>query len=391
MSITPPPTAPSLLKSSSYAVFCFTMIPLMLWSSVAITKLALSLNVHPSIAWIPAVATDGAMLIATAWAVNDRLDKAIRLWAGWVAVAGIVGSVLVAGAEHYVVAIGVTPPPEMAIVIGGIPSLMGALLVHVLVMIRAQQRRLQEDLDETHADLTTAQGLRQAARREVDEATRIRQEGYQKERSDLAAHRKQLCDDEVADTRRRVEAVQQAEVEAATRSQRGLRQELQQAAALQQELDEARAAAEATKTATERDLAEAEANRERAAQLLSDAETDREVADEERREAERLRSKARRRRESATTPASSQPVSQPPVRRDATVSQPSSQPVSRSDRVKWAVGELRSGRDLRPCDVDKEFGPPRNGVAVLKSARERFEAEVDGEWRAISTGAGGGQ
>lgn len=380
-----------LLSPLGLVAFGLALLSVMVWSSVSIIALTHDMNVTLWLAWIPAVATDGAMLVATGWCVNHRLDQTIRRYAAGIAGTGIVGSVAVAAVEHYVTAAQITPRPELGALIGGIPSLMAALLVHVFAMIRAQQRREQAELESAHADLSTAKGVLAEAKKYVDEADRLRQEAHAKGLKEDAANRRTRHEAAVKDVERLQQELLQAETESATRSQHGLQQERNKVAALQAELDEALAAAEATRETTRALLVEVEADRERAGHLRSEAETDLAAADDARREAERLRSQLRRRNNTTTEPTAQRPVSQPVLQHDAT----SSQPASRETRREWALEKLREGVDVTGAAIDEQFGPPRigstsrTGAAILREAHRLRDAELNGELRVITSGAGG--
>lgn len=363
MSTIDKPRATPLLNPWAWAGVCFTLIPLMLWSSVSITVLTHAMGVNWDIAWIPAAATDGAMMVATGWAVNHLLDKTIRNWSACVAVTGIVGSVIVAAIEHYVTAAHIQPPAELAALIGGIPSLMGALIVHVIAMIRNQQKRDQEDLESAVTDWSKARSVRAAIKGELAETDRERREGFaeqlQKKREDA--------------TRLHQEGVK-VDTEAATRAQQGLQQERDKVTKLRGILAEEQFAADAEAEVVAETRQQVEADRDAAAQALDEARTNRAEAAEEDKEAERLRNRARRKRQRLEEETVSQPVSRPSSQGDATVSQLSSQAASRQQRVEWALSQLRAGRDLRPRDIDAEFSDgPRTGAAVLAKAKELFE------------------
>lgn len=372
--------ATPLLTPTAWCGVCFTLVPLMLWSSVSITVLTHSMGVPWAIAWIPAAATDGAMLVTTAWAVNHDLDRRVRRCSAWVAVTGIAGSVIVAGIEHYVTAAGITPPPELAALIGGIPSLMGALVVHVIAMIHAQQRREQAELESELENLTSARGVRAAVENEIAATERAREQAHKKQLDRDSANRRERHDAQVAEVERLQHQLRQAEVEAATRSQQALRQECDKVAVLRSQLATEQAEFEAEQLAADQARSHAEADRDAAAQALDEARADVAEAEAARREAERVRSRLRRRSDATVSQTSSQPVSQP----EAT----SSQTASRAERIGWAVEKLRAGVELRPRDIDNEFGDPRNGSAVLAAAKARFDGEVDGELRAITSGTG---
>lgn len=319
------PAPVPLLNVRTWVGVWVTLVPLLVWSSVSITKLTHAAGVAWMIAWIPAMATDGAMIAATQVAVNHLLEPAIRRWAGSIAVVGITGSILAAGAEHYLTARQVAPPAELAAVIGAIPSLMGALLVHVIVLIGTQRRRERTELDQAHAGLSAAAVVRAATERELAEASQFQQ----------AAHA------EAARVQQAVHAEQEA---AATRSRQAVQHELQQAAELREELSRTR----------------------------GEIETETEALDQARREHERRRSQARRARRDPTTPRP-EPATERPDTTDPG-------PVSRTQRRAWVRQEITAGRRPTGADVDRRFGPPRTGAAIL----HEVDAEIDGELRAVA-------
>lgn len=297
----------ALLSVRTWVGVWVTLAPLMLWSSVSITRLTYNAGVWAGICWIPALATDGAMVVATGLAVNHLLDPVIRRWAGVIAGVGIVGSIATAGAEHYLSARHITPPAELAAVIGGIPSLMGALLVHVLMMIGAQQRREQAELGTATEELACARTVRAATDREITETSQAHQRA------------------------------RQAELDAATRSRQAVHQELRQAEELGAALSQQRRANEA----------EAQA------------------AEQARREAERLRSQQRRAQHQQNGP---RPVSQH--------QQSGSRPVSREQRRAWVRQQIAAGDRPTGAQVDRRFGPPRTGAAIVREVDDELDAEL---------------
>lgn len=401
-------------------------VSLSIWGGSSVIVFALALHAPKYLAWIPAVALGGVMLSATMFAILPGMDREIRRYAGYLACAAIGGEVIVAGAQHYFEAkapIGqaveaIHVDPLWGFIVGGLPSLMGGALVHLTAMYFAMLRRKEEeagaakeqkeqerqreldadaaqrrrdaaDLAEVNRDLTTIRGARAALRDEQAALNKERREARQKELDDAAAHRQKLHDEAVADVERLQQELVAVEVEAATRAQQGLRQECNKVAELQVELNEALRVAEETKAATADALAEAEEHRAAAAQKLDEARADHEDAKEEDREAERLRSKAKRTRQRLEEATSSQPSSQSVSQRHATSSQAPSQTATRDVRREWARQQIESGdwarehdRDLAGADIDKKFGPPRTGAAILREVQASFE----GELRVIASG-----
>lgn len=330
-------------------------VPLVIWGGASVFVFAVSTNVPPGIAWVPSVALGGVMLASTVLSMQPGVDQAIRMYAGGLAAVAILGEVIVAGGQHYVAAKAppgqavefMNPDPAWGFLIGGLPSLMGGALVHLTAMyfkqLRKEKERLEElkrrekeELDAAKADLSTAAGVRAAAAAEYAEADRLRR------------------------------AQRDEDVKAATAVRQAVQQERDEAARLKAEV----------------------------VRLREDIERENEALEQARKEQERLRSRERRRRDKATA---QRPLSQPVARDTATVSQtvsqPVSQPASRAERREWARKQIESGewvsvhgRELTGADIDKHFGPPRTGAAILREVR----AEFDGELRAIASGKAGG-
>lgn len=156
-----------LLDRPTWLGLALTVGPLLLWGGVSVARLTHACAVTWWIAWIPAVATSGVMIAATKLAMTPTLDQRIRTYAGWLSAAGILADILAAGAQHWLEAQHRAPAPELAAVMGGLPSLMGGLLVHIVAMVVAQSRREREaaqaaavELDE----LSRATALRSAER-----------------------------------------------------------------------------------------------------------------------------------------------------------------------------------------------------------------------------------
>lgn len=317
-------------------------VSLAIWGGASVIVFALALHTWVAICWIPAVALGGVMLASTMFSLLPGMDRAIRMYAGVLALVAIVGEMVVAGAMHYFEA--KAPPgapaatihvgPQWGFVIGGLPSLTGGALIHLTAMYFAQKRREGLERDQEIANLDTARGIRAAN------------------------------DAEDIESAQRRAMVRQADEQDATRSRQVMQQQLHQARALQAERDT----------------------------VLAEIEKTNQALDEARREQERLRSRARRQRDRQATPATaSQPVSQPVAADPATVSQPGSPdqapPASRQQRRDWAREQINSGawerdsgRELTGADIDRKFGPPRTGAAILRE----LATERDAELRAIT-------
>ncbi|MGH3921844.1 MAG: hypothetical protein ACRDTT_03030 [Pseudonocardiaceae bacterium] len=147
---------------------------LVIWEWVALVQLALQVQVWTPICWIPAVATSGVMLAATAMHMTPELAPSIRRYAGWLSAVGIVGGILGTGTSHYLDAAHITPSPWMALPVGGIPVLMGGLLVHLLSMVFAQKRG--EQAAAAVADVARQARMDADRRAEAERQDRIRAE-----------------------------------------------------------------------------------------------------------------------------------------------------------------------------------------------------------------------
>lgn len=133
------------------AIAAFTAAVLLFWGGESLFHFATLCKVPRWLAWIPAVSTSGVMLIATAIAMNKELDHNIRMWAGSLAGFGILMDVTAAMGQHVLAMRSgpISPSPVWGAVIGGLPPLMGGLLVHVISLVFGQHRREQaraEDL-----------------------------------------------------------------------------------------------------------------------------------------------------------------------------------------------------------------------------------------------------
>lgn len=140
MSSSPPADTP-LLDGWTRAGLWLALVPVLAWASVSLTELTHAASVPWKLAWIPAAATDGVMVVATRVCLRHGLDSGIRRYAAALVVLGAGGSIIAASAQHFLAAQGRAPSPLLAAALGGLPSLMAALLVHIIVMIGAQARR----------------------------------------------------------------------------------------------------------------------------------------------------------------------------------------------------------------------------------------------------------
>jgi hypothetical protein len=128
-----------------------TIIPLLIWGWIALFNLAERCGVPWYMAWIPSVATSGVMLASTTLSLQPGLDRSIHRYAGGLAVGGILGDILAAGTEEYLQAAAIQPPALLAVPVGGIPCLMGGLLIHAVAMTFTQRRR--EDAEAEAAEV----------------------------------------------------------------------------------------------------------------------------------------------------------------------------------------------------------------------------------------------
>jgi len=123
-----------------------TVIPLLLWGGGSVVVMATAAGVPQWLAPVPAIALGGVMLASTVISMTPTVDSRIRHYAGALSFAAILEEIIVAGAQHYM-AVGhpagmpALQTPIWGAIIGGIPSLQGGLLIHVLAMVFAQHRR----------------------------------------------------------------------------------------------------------------------------------------------------------------------------------------------------------------------------------------------------------
>lgn len=182
-----------------------TIITLLIWGWVALTRLAHMLEVPWALAWIPAVATSGVMLAATMLSLTPGLERRVRTYTGWLAFGGIAGDILATGTQHYLEARHLDPPAWLAVPVGGIPCLMGGLLVHAVAMVFAQRRREQA---EAEAVARRADQERQARAEAEAEAAKTAAALASQRNADLA-HERQLTVErakQADEMRRRAEA-----------------------------------------------------------------------------------------------------------------------------------------------------------------------------------------
>lgn len=152
-------------------IAAFTAAVLLFWGGESLFEFARKCHVAAWLAWIPAVSTSGVMLLSTAIAMNKALDKHTRIWAGSLAGFGILMDVAAAMGQH-VLAMQTGPvhvAPVWGAVIGGLPPLMGGLLVHVISLVFGQHRREQAE-----AEAAALEAERQRQMRIDAEAERTR-------------------------------------------------------------------------------------------------------------------------------------------------------------------------------------------------------------------------
>lgn len=169
------------LSRSTRAGLVITLAPLLVWGWVALTRLALACAVPVAIAWIPAVATSGVMIAATTLAMTATLDRPTRRYAGWLATLGIGADIAAAGVQHYLEALHQQPPAWLAVPVGGLPCLMGGLLVHVVGLVYAQRRREVVDaerarLERERADADAAAAAQRQRDKDAEDETRHRRD-----------------------------------------------------------------------------------------------------------------------------------------------------------------------------------------------------------------------
>lgn len=308
------------------------MIPVMTWSSWSIFDAVKMLGISAVIAWVPAAALDGVMMLLTPWAVNDQLDREIRVWCSWVVTAAITGSVAVGFVDHYLSSAATEEYKRiLAGCVGAIPNAMAALVVHILNKVVRQQSRDNAELIAARAKLDTAKGVLAEVERVLAQESILRQDA---------------ADEDVA---------------VATRTRQAVAKE--------------RGAA-ATEAATAKDLrSQAEADRDAARVAVDEKKA---LVAELEKEKEKERS--RRRRATGVAEASqsvsrpvSQAASQPVARDTATVSHATSTPAERLD---WAVERLRNSVETTPADIDRHFGrtgSSRDGARILRKAEAKVE------------------
>lgn len=149
-----------------------TIIPLVIWEWVSLIALARLCAVPEMIAWIPAVATSGVMLSATALHMTPTLEQGIRSYAGWLAAVGITFGFLGTGTQHVLESAHIAPHPLVALPVGGVPVAMGGLTVHLLALVFGQVRREQMAADHAkqEAERRRLAEVEQENQRRLDEA-----------------------------------------------------------------------------------------------------------------------------------------------------------------------------------------------------------------------------
>lgn len=205
-----------LLDPLTRAGIALTAAPLLLWGGVSVACLTHATNVSWWIAWIPAVATSGVMIAATRIAMTQRLDRDIRRYAGWLSGAGILADILAAGAQHYLEAQHATPPPELAALMGGLPSLMGGLLIHIVCMVSAQARREVAEAERAAQAVVDAAQARRVAEAEAVEAEAA---AAKRKAADLAHQRELATEAERAAAALREKAAAEQQIAAAKRAE----------------------------------------------------------------------------------------------------------------------------------------------------------------------------
>lgn len=314
-----------------WAWICIIVImgPVMAWSSYSIWHAAWQLaGVNPWVAWVPAAALDGVMLLMTPWSVNERLERTVRQWATCIVVGAIFGSVLVGFIDHYSTAPDTVSDSKRLIagLVGAAPNTMAALVVHVLNKVVRQQFRETAELNTELVNLETADGVRaENARRQA-----------------------------TADATLRADA-QRAAADAATLLQTAERRR-NMAATADTDADRLLTSAEEKKTAAEQARRGAEAAAKRASRAATRASVSQPVAPASQSDV-------------ATASQHEVSVSQPDVATASQISTP-------DERKKWTLEALRENPKLRPRDVDAAFPDgPRDGFRCLSWARDQIKEE----------------
>jgi hypothetical protein len=116
--------------------FGLTVAAMLLWGFLSVFWFAQACSVDAWEAWIPAAATTGTMLVASRLAALDDISRATRWEASGLAALGVIGDVIITSAQHFLAVTSkdpqhVHPGPAWGGLLGGIPSLMVALLIHV--------------------------------------------------------------------------------------------------------------------------------------------------------------------------------------------------------------------------------------------------------------------
>lgn len=160
-----------------------TVLPLLLFGGVSVFVLAVAASVPTVVAWVPAVALGGVMLCSTVISMQHGVDRVIRRYAGWLAAVAILGEILVAGGQHYL-AVGHDSMPRLdqpawGAIIGGLPSLMGGLLIHIVAMVVAQARREAARAVEMAREADLAERARAAADAARRQAIAVEDERHQ--------------------------------------------------------------------------------------------------------------------------------------------------------------------------------------------------------------------
>lgn len=159
------------------AALVVTVGSLLLWSVVSMSWLTLACWSYWWLCWIPAVATNGVAAISSHFSMLERVEPSTRRYAAGVAVTGVSLDVIATASQHYLALehLGISPTdihpaPYWGWVVGGLPSLMAGLLIHVIYRIRAQTRR-----DQATAECERIEAARKARER-AEEDRRIADE-----------------------------------------------------------------------------------------------------------------------------------------------------------------------------------------------------------------------
>lgn len=216
-------------------VMGIVVLSLLLWSVVSMAWLTLACWAYPWLCWVPAVATNGVAGISTWVSMMERLDRYTRWYAVGVASVGVFMDVIATSGQHYLALKhpGVSPwdyhpDPAWGWVVGGLPSLMFGLLVHIVFRVLTQSRRDKQAAEAARVEAAEQERIARELALERDrEAARISAE--REAEAQIAAARAAQSARELEIAQRNAEAKQaeadilKAQERAERRAQRGQR------------------------------------------------------------------------------------------------------------------------------------------------------------------------